>query len=195
MKRFCISLLLILCVSAVLPAQRGIRSIYRKHKRAGTENVHFMVPRPAFWIASIFPRHRDERKLVRAVKNVRLLVAEGEVNMSTEETKKMLKRAESAGYEPLLFVRDGNTRVSINAKERKGRIRGLFIVVQEPDEFVLISMKTKLRITDVEKLIKRMNEEKKLNDVKIPVLVPIGVKNNTPQPESNDQEKQESSKL
>jgi hypothetical protein len=180
MKKILLSFFLLLSFCAVLSAQRGVRSIYRKYKRSGTENVHFMLPRPAFWVASIFPKHRDERKLVRTVKNIRLLVAEGDVDISPAETQKMLTRAEAAGFEPLLFVRDGNTRVSINAKERKGKIKGLFIIVQEPDEFVLISLRTKLKMSDLDALITRMNEEKKLNDVKIPVLLPVQAKQNAP---------------
>jgi Domain of unknown function (DUF4252) len=161
-------------------AQPGIRRIYRKYKRQGTENTHFMLPRPIFWVGSLFPKRRDERKLVRSVRNVRILAIEDGATITPNETRKMLARAEASGYEPLLTVREHNTRVAIHAKERKGKIRGLFIVVHEADEFVLISLKTRLKYSDVEALLTRLSEEDKIKKVPIPLpkQLPIMVQQN-----------------
>jgi hypothetical protein len=177
MKRIFLLIMALLCLAETTSAQPGIRRIYRKYKRQGTENVHFMVPRPIFWVGSLFPRHRDERKMVRAVRNARILVIEGGATITSAETQQMLARAESSGFEPMLTVRDKKTRVAIHAKERKGKIRGLFIVVHDQEEFVLLSMKTRLKLSDLEALLARLSADKKIKEIPLPIpkQLPIDV--------------------
>ncbi len=168
MKAITFSIMMLL--ANLVFAQRGINAIYRENKRAGSENIHFTLPRPVFWIGSLFPKHRDERKLIRSVKQLRILVIEEGSPISALETRKMLKKAENAGLEPLLEVRDGSTHVSILGRERKGKLRNLAIIVREDDEFVLLSLKTRLKIDDLSKLFERLSKEKKLE--KLPIKIP-----------------------
>jgi hypothetical protein len=148
-----------------MEAQKSIRSMYREHKRDGKENTHFILPRPVFWVGSLFLPHRAERKLLRTVKQMRLLAIEEGANIAPASTKAMVAQAEGAGFEPLITIRDGSTRVSIHAKERKGKIRGLFIVVHEQDSFFLIYLKTRTKMKDLDRLLIRLAKEKKLDSM------------------------------
>lgn len=57
-------------------------------------------------------------------------------------------------YDELMIVRDGDTDVDFLIKEKKGKISDLLLVVDEPDEFVIVNisgeidMKTIAKITD-----------------------------------------------
>jgi Domain of unknown function (DUF4252) len=185
MKNILICLAIFLITAPTAFAQRGVNAMYRKHKRAGTENVHFRLPRPLFWVGSLFPKHRDERRLVRSVKNLRLLAAEGAHNVKPEDVASMLKKVEQSGYESLVMVRDGTTRVAVHAKERRGKIRGLLIVVHEPESFVIVSMRTRLNPKHLDALFARLAKDEKIKEkhpLPLPVLVPVQVRSTPPEP-------------
>lgn len=169
MKVLIISLLALFLTTAG-QAQRGVNAIYREYKHAGDERIHFKVPGFVFWLASQFGENRTERRLIRSVRNVKLLVIEKGNPITPAETDKMIRRVEKSGLENLIMVRDGSTRVHIMVREKKGKIRNLLILVNEEDEFVLISMRTRLRISDLNDLLEMLQKQRK---DKKPLPLPI----------------------
>lgn len=169
MKRIALAAALLGALFFSARAQPSVRAIYRAHKRADGDNFHFMLPRPVFWLGSLFLKSRDERKLLRSVRNARILVIDGGSSISPLDMAQMLHRAEKAGFEPLLTIKNGPTRVSINVKERKNKIRGLFITMVDEGDFVLLSLKTKLDMKNVERLLERLSKEKKLKNAPLPL--------------------------
>lgn len=170
MKVLIISLLALFLATAG-QAQRGVNSLYREYKHAGEERIHFQVPGLLFWMASQFGENRTERRLIRSIKNVKLLVIEKGNPITPAESDKMIRKAEKSGIENLIMVRDGRTRVNIMGREKNGKIRNLLIMVNEEDEFVLISMRTRLRISDLNDLIELMQKQRK-DKKPLPVKLP-----------------------
>lgn len=149
-------------------AQRGVNAIFREYKRAGNEHIHFIVPGAVFKIGSLFGRDRTERRLIRSVRSVRMLVIESGSPVTSGEMQKMMRRAEKSGVEPLIEVRDGReTHVAVSVKEKRGKISRLLVAVRDGDEFVLIRMKGRIRIEDINKLIEKAGKK---SDIKIPGL-------------------------
>jgi Domain of unknown function (DUF4252) len=171
MKKICVLICLLLAFSSGSIAQSGMRKLYRKHKHTGKDKIHLVLPRPVFWVASLFPKSRYERKLVRKIKQLKIFAIDQGSTLTSQESRQLIQKAELKGFEPLLSIRKGSTLVSIQIKERRNKIRKLFIVVHEKESFVFISMKTRVKIKDLEPLLQQIGKEKKMED--IPVQLPI----------------------
>ena len=178
-KSLIISLLALFLTTAAT-AQRGVNAIFREYKHSGNGHHHFIIPGAVFKLGSLFGRDRTERRLIRSVRSIRMLVIESGSPVSAGDMQKMMRRAERSGVEPLIEVRDGSqTHVAVAAKERNGKIRRLLVAVRDGDEFVLIRMKGKIRIEDVNKLLEKAAKK---SDIKIPGLpIPAPAKEEGPQ--------------
>lgn len=70
------------------------------------------------------------------------------------DIKKFKRDIQKEKYDELMIVRDGDTDVDFLIKEKKGKISDLLLVVDEPDEFVIVNisgeidLKTIAKITD-----------------------------------------------
>ncbi len=154
-------------------AQRGVNAIFREYKHTGHERVHFMIPGALFKVGSIFGRDRVERRLIRSIGTMRLLVIGSGSPVNSEDVQKMMRRAERSGVEPLIEVREGGgTHVAIAAKEKRGKIRRLLLVVRDEDQFVLIRMKGRIRIEDVNRLIQKSGSKSGAKIPKLPIPEP-----------------------
>ena len=172
--------LLALFLATEISAQRGVNAIFRQYKHSGDEHIHFILPGVVFKVGSLFGRDRTERRIIRSVRSMRFLVIDGGSPVTASEMQKMIRRAEKSGVEPLIEVRDGaDTHVAISAKEKKGKISRLLIAVRDGDEFVLIRMKGRIRIEDVNKLIQKAGKK---SDKKMPRLpIPLPKQDDEPQ--------------
>ena len=73
----------------------------------------------------------------------------------------MGRKLENSGMDHLLSVRTKDEQIGIWGRERKGKIRKLVIMVSEEDTFVMVSMKGKIRLEDIGKLISDQVEKGK----------------------------------
>jgi Domain of unknown function (DUF4252) len=155
-KSLIISLLAIIFSLNTLFAQRAVNAIFREHKHEGKGRVHFFVPGAIFKIGSIFGRNRVERRLIRSIGTTRFLMIEEGSKVTSEEINNMIRRAEKSGLEPLIEVKDGSkTHLAVSVKEKRGKIRRIFLTVRDDDEFVLIRMKCRVRYEDLGKIIEK----------------------------------------
>ncbi len=153
-------ILLLLAMPVFLVAQnRSINKFYRSHKKdVGAINVS--VPG---WLlklsAGIAKKHVDEEmraglKYVKHIKKLKVLVIEEGSTVSNEEARQFIKQIKGKGMEDLLMINDKETKVNIMMREKKDVIRNLFIFVRDDDELVMVSMKTKIKMEDINNMIK-----------------------------------------
>ena len=172
LKAICACLLTVFLLNGV-SAQKSVNAIFRQYKHSGDEHIHFIVPGAIFKIGSLFGRDRAERRLIRSVHSMRILVIEGGSPVTSGEMQHMIRRAENAGVEPLIEVRDGSdTQFAIAAKEKRGKIRRLLVTFRDGDEFVLIRMKGRIRIEDVNQLIQKAGKKSEKQLPKLPLPLP-----------------------
>lgn len=121
--------------------------------------ISVTAPGWAIHVGSWFVENKEDRHLMRKVNKVRALVFDGKSPVTESDMKKFANKARRKGLEEILFVREGKTRIRVMAKERKGALRKVVVFVQSPDEFVLVSVKGKLRFDEVNRILTKYKNE------------------------------------
>ena len=134
MKKYMIAAVLLLLTLPIFAQPLGLEKLYYTYK--GEEGVvAFRVPGFVMRLAgSIADLDYEERQLLRSLRSVKILTIEDgtlypEVNF-TEEVN--LHRMEG-GYQLLLEVHDGDEDVIIAAREKKGKVTDLIVLVGGSD--------------------------------------------------------------
>lgn len=146
----------------------AINSFYRNHKRdKGTMNIGLpgWLIRFGAGVARPFvkdPEAKIALRFAKKIKKMKLLVNEEESTITTGQYLQLVSEAKSNDYEQLIMVHDGDEQVCIMANEKKDVIKGMLILVKESDSFVMLSLKTKFKMEDVNKLIEDIFQAKLL---------------------------------
>ncbi len=160
-------ILLLLCLPALMSAQtRSINQFYNKYKH-GKETMNFTVPG---WLirlgSSIAKNHVDgpEEKaalnMARKIRKAKLLIMENQNRIDPKDMQRLIddvKRRDH--FEELIYVRDGKTRVNMLIRNSAETIENMLILVSEEDEFVMVSLKTRLRFDDLNELIRSLEKD------------------------------------
>lgn len=167
---------LILCLSGLsLKAQDyGLYWKYKDYDGA----IAITAPRWVVHAGSWFLDEKADRKMLRKVRKVRVLVFEDELSPVSElDLQRFFRRAKNRNLEELVAVRSGSTRVSVMAKERRNAIRKLVVLVREPETFALVSVRCKLAFDEIGDLLNRIPKEQKGKNKEDIPLLPTGVRN------------------
>jgi hypothetical protein len=162
----------------VQTAQAQDRWLYWKYKDYNG-SISFAVPRWAIHTGSWFLNEKSDRKLLRRVHKARVMVFEDGTPVSDRDVRRFNRKAKRHHLEEILTVRDGKTRVQVMARERRNALRKVVVFVNSPEDgFVMVSLKGKLRIDDVNKAVKkiRQKEKKDSNESNDKPLIPNVVK-------------------
>jgi Domain of unknown function (DUF4252) len=174
MKNFILFCLLIILPFGVY-SQKSINKFYHKYKRADN-TVNFTLPGFVLGLgASIGRKHIDKEdkkalmalEFTKAIKSIRFLVMEETNLVSQKDYNNLIEDLKTKDkISELITVREGNTRVNIMVRDKRKHISNLLIIVSEEDEFVMISVKTKLKYKDLNKFLKEIMK----SDEKIKVV-------------------------
>ncbi|MBR9921317.1 MAG: DUF4252 domain-containing protein [Bacteroidetes bacterium] len=166
--RYAILFLLFAITPVFVSAQSPVvNKFYRHHKKI--ENVR-NIKLPGWLIkfgSGIAKKHMDDPVekeaigLVKKIKKMRLLVAENGIALPESHITGLvadLKKKDN--YESLLTVKSQGQNVHIMMREKKEMLKGLLILVDSEDGFVMLSMKTKLKLQDIVELVNSaLNDE------------------------------------
>lgn len=132
--------------------------LYWKYK--DYDGVAFTLPRVAIDIASAFLDEREDRVWLRHINKVRVMVFEDSRNPVTgRDLRRFQRKAARRHLEDLLMVRDGKTHIHVMAKERRSVLRKVVVLTQSPEEFVLVTLKGKLRWDDIIHALKKYKKQ------------------------------------
>jgi hypothetical protein len=146
-------------LSAALTSQAQDRWLYWKYKDYDG-GMNFTVPRLAISTGSLFIKEKSDRKMLRRVHKVRTLIFEDGSPMSERDIKKFAKKARRRHLEELITVREGKTHVRILAKERRSTFRKVVVLVSSPEDgFIMVSLKGKLRFSDINKAFQKIKSD------------------------------------
>ena len=183
-KVYLLSIVALLLLSSC--GNSHINNFYNKYRwKKGT--VNFTVPGWMIWTATGFinegtndPEMKTLMKFAKKVKQIKFLVSEDGERISKPDVDRLVKNLRSDNFEDMFFIKDGNTTVSMMMQEKNDKIKNLFFVVKDDGEFVMINMKTKLKIEEINKMIriyrKEQEKENKNPKVKIPPIPKIPLK-------------------
>ena len=97
------------------------------------------------------------KTLKKGLRKARIVVFE-DLRLPVATSKRIQSEFRNDGYEEYVSVRDGGTHVNIMLREKCDKITNLVILVNEPEaEFVAITLKTKLKVEDLQDLIASIN--------------------------------------
>ena len=161
-----LALLLLLVFSITLNAQDlNIKKFYRHYKKYDN-TTNFVVPgfliRLGTGIARDMVKTDEEYEmlhLLRSVRKLRILVSEDDNPVSKEDFNGLIKNVRNAAFDDLISVRDEETNVQIMVKENGKKITGIFILVSDEGEFMMLHMKTRLKYKDINRIIKMFDEK------------------------------------
>lgn len=168
MKTITISFLLTMCAVSVQSQDYGLYWKYKDY-----DGISLTIPSAAIDIGSWFVDEKTDRMLMRKVDKVRVMVFEDYSPITERDLKKFDRKAKRRHLDDMVYVRDGKTRVRIMAKERRNTIRKVVVFVNSPEAFVMVSVKGRLRLDDINRVLEKYGKEKKKDGEPI---VPPGVK-------------------
>jgi len=199
MKRSAFIFLGLFLISFGLEAQTpGINYFYHTYKRH-EDARKFSIPGWVFRLGStIAQKHVDGEgekeaiKMAKKIKKLRLLVMENTNSVSKDDVNRMLSRAKGKeGFEDLLMVSSEGTKINMLARSKGDMIKNLLILVSEEDQFVMVSLKSKLKISDLNKLLRSLQDEV---DVDLGVEPPEEKKEEVPPPVKKEETKKKKAK-
>lgn len=103
-------------------------------------------------------------KLIKSVKSMKLLLMEDVNLVSEKDYNKLVSDVKRKGkMSEMITVREGSTRINIMVRDKRKKISRLMILVSEEDGFIMLSMKTKLKYKDLNKLLQEfMKDDEKI---------------------------------
>lgn len=162
MKRnlFIISILYCFCFNATQAQSAAIWSFYHSTPRSET-SFKATVPGFAVKLGSLFIKEREAKRLVRKIGKIRLFVIENQTkqSFSKREINTFTNRLHRDGFEDFLSVKSPDSDVHFMVREKRGKVRGLVMLVKDDTDFVLMSAKCRLRTDEVLSLINDHSKE------------------------------------
>ncbi|MCR9290172.1 MAG: DUF4252 domain-containing protein [Bacteroidetes bacterium] len=151
MKNFLLAILILTIPITTFSQTKSINKFYRQYKK-GKEVRNFKVPGFLMNLGGkIGSKHVDGEmekmalQLVKYIKGTKIMVSEEGGNIPSRAVGKLAKDVKTQGFDDWIQVRAEDTRVSIMAREKKGTIKNMMILVNSEDSFVMMSMKMKLK--------------------------------------------------
>ena len=172
MKRFSLLLVcLVICLQCLNSQTRITNSFYDKYKRyEGVMNFSF--PGWIFDLGASIAKpfaEDDEDKIaldmIKKIDKVNLLVMENANVVPKSDYNKFIRDLKKFDrFENLISVKDKNNNVNIMIREQNDRIKNVVIAVSERDNFILISLKTDLRLEQLNEILKEATRKMEIED-------------------------------
>lgn len=173
MKQLLIVLVLSLFGAGLFAQDHALYWKYKDYDGA----IAVTAPRWLIHTGSWFVEKKADRKLLRKVRKARILVFEDQGSpISDRDMQRFYKKSKRRNLEELLSVRSQGTRVWVWAKERRNAIRKVVVLVREPESFVLVSLRCKLRYDEIGQLLNKIPKDQKGEDQEQHPLLPENVR-------------------
>jgi hypothetical protein len=169
-----IFLLFISLLAVEVSAQdKGLYWKYKDYDGA----VSVTAPEFLLEMGSWFINDQNERQMFRKINKVRVLVfSDGQNPIKERDMRKFFRKAKRRHLEELVAVRDGKTRVSVMGQEKRNSLRKVVVLVNTPDEFVLVGIKGRLNLEDVSKIANKYSKKSGSKNEVSPDVIKIPTK-------------------
>lgn len=155
----------IFCPNWAEAQSKSVDNFYRKYKHLeGT--INGKLPGILFNAGSrIAKKHVETEKdkkaveLGKSIKKAKMMVIQNAHKVQQEDIKQLIKGMKSESYDEVISIRTGETRINIMMHADDTTINGLMILVGEPDELMMLSIKLKLKLEDINILLELMDDD------------------------------------
>ena len=76
----------------------------------------------------------------------------GDDGFNESDLNRFKKDVQKEKYDELMIVRDGDTKLDFLIKEKKGKISDLLLLVEEPDEFIIVNISGEIDLNTIAKI-------------------------------------------
>jgi len=124
------------------------------------------------WLLKLASEYSDEEqanKLLEKITHLRVLVMEEGNLVSPQDYKRLLKNIRSESFETLFEVKEQQQDIALYLREDGDTITDVLVLVNSPDNFVLLSLEGLLKFSDLNDLnidVEGMEHLEKLPDDK-----------------------------
>jgi len=170
MKTNLFSIVMISFLLSSCGGNRYVGDFYREYKHE-KNTVNIALPGWLIWlgtgIANEFvnePEAKAGMEIAKKVKGLRILVMEDKNTVDRKDINKLVSKVQKQDFDEWIYVKEGKTSFNFLIREKDNMIRNILILVSEEDEFVMVSMKSKIKYKDLKKLIKQFGKELKVEE-------------------------------
>ncbi|MEM6965529.1 MAG: DUF4252 domain-containing protein [Bacteroidota bacterium] len=168
------NLLLLICLVSIswsaAAQNRSVKNFYHKYKRY-EDTRNFVLPGFLVWlstgIANEITTDQEAKvflKFAKKFKKMRFLVMEDGNQITADDYNKLIAGAKKENYEELISIKNKGANIQIMGRGKKDRLKNLLVLVSEEDTFVMMNMKTKIRVKDLNRLINDLVELEKVQE-------------------------------
>jgi Domain of unknown function (DUF4252) len=136
----------------------SIRKFYRNHKSdAAVHNVFI----PGFMVktASLFFKDKAQRRLLRKLGGVRILMSEDQ-GLPQEDYSTFIHNVRNDQFDDFIQVRDKDENVNVMVRETDSIIRGVLVTMREDNGFVMVGAKSNISTEELMKLVELIKDRK-----------------------------------
>lgn len=128
-----------------------IKSFYDKYKNMDkVQDVQLQG-----WLlelASTFTDEESAGNLLKKITQLRVLIMDEGNLVSQQEYKSLLKEVKKSQFEELIQIKDGDQKIEFLIREKGETITDVLVVINGPDDFVMLSLEGKLKFSDLNDL-------------------------------------------
>ncbi|HFA48613.1 MAG TPA: DUF4252 domain-containing protein [Bacteroidetes bacterium] len=170
MKNFLLAIFLLSVPMLAFSQNKALNKFYRKHKK-GKQVQNMKVPG---WLIrfggkiaiknSDMDKGEEElaRDLIKQAGGVKFMYSEDGVNIPQKSIQKLMDDLHKDSFDDLILIKQGQMDFQIMIQEVDGIVKNLFMFYNDrvEGEMAFVSMKMKLELDEVTKLVEKGMEEK-----------------------------------
>ncbi len=148
--------LLCLIIPFFAQAQSPADDFYFAHKNRNN-SISLSVGNFLLTAGSWFIEEDGVRRLVKKSRRARILFSDEDNFVESGEINQLIRELKRDDFESLAHIRTGDTKFDMYAREdKKGYIRNILLLLNETDEFPMVSLDCKFRMDDVQCLLNEL---------------------------------------
>jgi len=156
MKTYIILFFLLLVGMAGFSQSQAVMDFHNKYKDNGKYLSVRIDGGILNLLSSIETNDEEAQEMLDAMSKIDAInvhsIDRDEDEFAESDIEKFKKDVQKEKYDELMIVRDGDTDVDFLIKEKKGKISDLLLVVDEPDEFIIVNISGEIDLKTIAKI-------------------------------------------
>lgn len=161
MRTITIIIFLVLTGNIAIGQSQAVMDFHNKYKDDGKYLSVKIEGGLLKMLSNVETNDEDTQEFLDAVSKIEAIdvhsIDRDESDFDESDIKKFRKEIRKEKYDELMIVRDGDADVDFLIKERKGKISDLLLVVDEPDEFTIVSISGEIDLNTIAKVTENLD--------------------------------------
>ncbi len=155
---FQITFLFLLLPSWSEAQSASIRKFYRNHK-SDSEVHNVYIPGAVVKTASFFFKDKAQRRLLRKLGGVRILMSEDR-SIPQEDYHNFIRNVRDDQFDDFIQVHDNGEAVNVMVREADSVVRGVLVTVREDNGFIMVGAKSNISTEELMQLVQLVKDKK-----------------------------------